>query len=178
MVSDDKAGEEGSVTDGEPQAAPEEEESEAAAKGIGPRRKEATVAPMPPTPSGQPVQFALGMQLIQQSSFEGLGPDIQKMLIDLARTMDEHAFENAQESMRGHRSLQSEQIADGAAGRKQLYVVLGALACLGLIAGTSVTMLLIFSGEHQLGHTVMMSGLAVVSALLGGAGLSSLLRRS
>lgn len=118
------------------------------------------------------------MQLIQQSAFENLQPEIQKQLIDLAASMDRHAFENAQESLKGNAALKRHSIEDGAVGRKQSLITLSVLATLGLAAGTIITILLISAGEHQLGHTVMMSGLAVVSALLGGAGLSTLFRRS
>lgn len=117
------------------------------------------------------------MQLIRQNAFENLRPEVQKQLIELATAMDRHAFENAQEGLRGQTEIRSKSLADAARGRKQSLVTLSVLAILALIAGTVITVLLIVHGEYQLGHTVMMSGLAVVSALLGGAGLSSLFRR-
>lgn len=117
------------------------------------------------------------MQLIQQNAFENLQPEVQTQLIELATAMDRHAFENAQESLRGQTELRTKAIEDGAKSRRQSLITLSVLAVLGLIAGTTITVLLISEGEYQLGHTVMMSGLAVVSALLGGAGLTSLFRR-
>jgi len=117
------------------------------------------------------------MQLIQQSALDNLQPEIQTQLIELAAAMDRHAFENAQESLKGETELSKKRLEDQAAGRKQALATLSVLAILALAAGTGITILLILAGEHKMGHTVMMSGLAVVSALLGGAGLSAIFRK-
>ena len=116
------------------------------------------------------------MQLIQQSaiSFDRLDPAVQQQLIQLATQMDKHAFDNAQENLRCTHEQSIHHATNAGVGRKQILITVGGLGVLCIAAGTIVTLMLINTGQPQLAHTVMMSGLAVGSALLGGAGLSKI----
>jgi hypothetical protein len=91
--------------------------------------------------------------------------------------MDKHAFENAQMSLGHQNDTQAKEIADRAQGRKQVLFLVGAIVILAVIAGTTVTVLLIGEKQYSLAHTVMMSCLAVGGALLGGAGLNAMLQK-
>jgi hypothetical protein len=119
------------------------------------------------------------MQLVQQSalSFDKLDKGIQEQMLKMVDGMDAHAFQNAQESLRCQHEQRMRQMANANVGRKHVLVVTGALAGAALIAGSAITILLIQASQPQLAHTVMMSGMAVISALLGGAGFASLFKQ-
>jgi cation transport ATPase len=119
------------------------------------------------------------MQLVQQSAltFDKLDKSIQQQMLELVEKMDKNAFENAQTNLARQHEQRLRHIDHSSAGRKQILWVGGGLCSAAMVLGTLVTVLLINANQPQLAHTVMMSGLAVASALLGGAGFSSILRQ-
>lgn len=135
------------------------------------------IPPLPPAPPGQQVSVALGMQLMQQSSLERLPLQLQMELVALAKQMDDHAFENAQESLRLRSTSDEKKLADRALGRKHVLLMMGAIGGAAMVAGTTITIMLVVAKQYQLAQTVMLSCLSIGSALLGGAGLTTLLQR-
>lgn len=133
---------------------------------------------LPPTPPGQQLNLNVGMQLVQQSAagFDRLDKAVQQQMLTLAEKMDRHAFENAQSNLQCNHEARLKGIEGTTIGRKQVLILVGSLAGAGLVAGTVITGMLIHAGQSQLAHTVMMSGLGVVGSLLGGAGITTLLR--
>lgn len=117
------------------------------------------------------------MQLMQQSSFDRLTPEIQQELIRLADQMDDRGFQYAQKSLEKEAELERDGIEDRSKGRTHILWVIGGVTVLTMGSGTLITCLLINASQYALAHTVMMSGFAVISALLGGAGLSTLLQK-
>jgi len=137
-------------------------------------KKPFIVPPMPPTPSGQPLQVQLGMQFVQQSalSFDRVDKDVQLEMLVLVEKMDQRAFENAQTNLRcQHEQEMAKAKHTSDSLRRVLYVGCG-LAGGILLIGAAITRMLIQKGQPQLAHTLMMSGFAALGCLLGGAGIA------
>jgi len=117
------------------------------------------------------------MALMQRSSFDRLPPEIQQALVHLVDQMDDRGYNYALKSLDQEASLTTMEIDDRGKGRKQVLWVLGTVVVLGLAAGTIVTGLLIDAKQYALAHTMMMSGMGIVGALLGGAGITTLLQK-
>lgn len=117
------------------------------------------------------------MALMQRSSFDRLPPETQQQLMTLVDKLDERQYQYAIKNLEQTSDLTTRELAEFGVGRKQLLWTLGTVTVLAMLAGTTVTCWLIATDQPTLAHTVMMSGLAVVSALLGGAGLASILQR-
>lgn len=133
--------------------------------------------PLPPAPAGQQVQLALGLALMQRSSFDRLPADTQRELMALADKLDQRQYEFALRSLEKEADFRRDQLSDNGRGRKQILSVIALITMCAVLAGTGITCWFIAKDQYSLAHTVMMSGLAVVSALLGGAGLSSIVQK-
>jgi hypothetical protein len=138
---------------------------------------------IPPAPPGvqgaTQLTVALGMQLMGQGQggWANLPDDLKREIIMLTDRMDERQFKHAQGYLENESKENERDTKDHAVGRREILVLTGLLAALGLAVGTFITIKLIDVNKPELAYTVMMSGLSIVTALLGGAGLSSLLRK-
>lgn len=97
-------------------------------------------------------------------------------LVRLGKQMDDHAFENAQEGLRGRNTSKDKEIQVRALGRKHALTAIGSIGGAAILAGTAITIMLIQAQQYQLAQTVMLSCLSIGSALLGGAGLTTMLQ--
>jgi hypothetical protein len=146
-----------------------------------PREKVVLVPPPPPPGTiGEPAQFAIAMQLVQQSagSFERLDPARQQQMLQLVETMDRRAFEYACERLKRDQEERLEKIRDGAASRGHVLRVFLVLAAGGLVAISGITGALIWAGQYQFAQTLLRDGITAFLGLLGGAGLLQIFRGS
>ena len=134
-------------------------------------------APLPPPVSaGQPVQVAVGMQLLGQSDFHSLDKDIQGRYLELADELDRRQYDYYCRSLDQQSAFQEKSLDDGAVARRQGILALTVITTLGLLIGGGGTAFLLFKGEYQWGFTLLMAGLGIVGAFLGGAGLPGFVR--
>src|SRR6185436_7016977 len=139
-------------------------------------KKPILVPPMPPTPSGQPLQIQMGMQFVQQSApnLDRLDKEVQMQMLAMVEKMDERQFQNSQTYLQYQHDLEMANNKHACDNLKRvLYVGSGLGAGVMLIVG-AITVILIQTGQPQLAHTVMMSGIGAVGCLLGGAGLAGI----
>lgn len=158
--------------DGTPASAAEETKPDPA------KEVEHLPAPLPPPPPGGNLQVQLGMALMQRSSFDRLPPEMQQAIVRLVDQMDDRGYQFALKSLDHEAGLTTKEIDDRGKGRKQALWFIGILAVLGLAAGTTVACLLIVAKQYDMAHTMMMSGIGVVTSLLGGAGITVLLQKT
>lgn len=122
--------------------------------------------PMPPMPPGSPVQVAMGMQLMmQRSSFDGLETKVQLEMIQLAGTLDERGFDYS-----------CKVLEERSATRRWATVAICGIACLLVGVGTFFAFRLIEADRFDQAQTLIMTGVGVIGALLGGAGLQSVFK--
>lgn len=136
------------------------------------------VVGFPPSPPGIPQQtFNIATQLAQPNTFASMSDELKREVIKSVDQNDQRHFEHAMEKVRSDERVELEALKDSGTGRRQILVLAGALCSVLLICGTVITVTFISNGKPELGHTVMMSGLGCLGTLLGGMGLSSLVKR-
>ncbi|MFN7131867.1 MAG: hypothetical protein ACK4N5_07285 [Myxococcales bacterium] len=134
--------------------------------------------PMPPGTAGSTnLTVALGMQLMQGSALSSLPDPVKREIISLADKMDQRQFEHAQNTMQLQAKSQSEQLQDHASGRREILSLTWRFGVGLLVCGTAIVLALIFAGKPDIAQFVLKDGLALVGAMFGGAGLSSVFRR-
>lgn len=132
--------------------------------------------PPPPPTAGQNVQVALGMQLMQQSSFDQLDESIQNRLIDLLDEQDRRQFEYYSSWLQHQSDFNKVSLEDSATARKQGLWAMSSVGGLALLIGGAGTLFLLYQGEYQWGFTLLMAGLGIAGAFLGGTGLPGFIR--
>lgn len=131
--------------------------------------------PLPPVSSNQSVQLAVGAQL-GRSNFNDLAPEVQHELIKLADKQDQRQFDYHCKSLERQSQIHGDSLRDGAVARKQGIWALSVITGLGLAIVGFGTIFLLVKGEYQWGFTLLITGVGLVGAFLGGAGLPGFLR--
>lgn len=116
------------------------------------------------------------MQLMQQSSFESLEPRIQDRLIDLADELDRRQYDYYCRGLDQQGEQYRQTLQDTADVRKQGVVALSVLAGLTIVFGGGAVLYLFSKEEYEQGFTLLMAGLGILGAFLGGSGLPGFLR--
>lgn len=141
---------------------PERAESESK----GRRKPAAGVAAPPQLQPDNSLQVALGMQvMMQRSSLDSLSEPIQQEMIRLAETLDERAYQYS-----------CKLLDERAATRKWATLAICGFGLVLVIAGAFFANKLINADKFEQALTVIMTGIGVVGALLGGAGLQSVFK--
>ena len=131
----------------------------------------------PPLPPG--AQFNVAMGVMQKPDlFATLSPELQREMLTAVDKIDQRGFQHAQEHLASDERIKTKQLEERSKGRKHLYVLAGIGLLLGVGSGLTVTIMLINAGKHELAYTVMMSGIGVVGAFLGGTGVASALKKA
>lgn len=124
------------------------------------------ISMMPSSPGGDGRVVAMGMNLMmQRSSFDSLSPEIQSQMIDMTGVMDERGYEFA-----------CQNLSKTADMHRLVLKILAGFAGGLILVGAALAYILIQSGKFDQAMTLITTGVAVVGALLGGAGLRSVLR--
>ncbi len=146
---------------------PHETDSGNAQGALEPAAEPAQAVPLPPRMPGEFPQPAVGVQLMmQRSSLDRLDPEIQEKLIQLSDVLDRRGYE-----------LATKDLEDRALARKQALYSISGFALLVIVAGGIFSGLLLASGQFDKAFTLLMAGIGVIGALLGGAGLQSVLKQ-
>lgn len=114
---------------------------------------------------------------LQRAPLDSLDPEIQTRLIELSDTLDQRQYEYYCRSLESQAAYGEKELAERSAARKQAVWVFATLAFGGLVFLSGVTWLLLGKDQFSTAQTIVISGMTFVSGLLGGSGLTALMRR-
>jgi len=114
--------------------------------------------------------------LAQPNTLASMPEDLRREVFKSWDQGEQRQFEHAMERIRSDERQALEALRNSSLGRKQYLVFAGVIGGIVLLTGAAITVALIVSGKPELGHTVMMSGLACIGTLLGGIGLRAVMK--
>lgn len=114
---------------------------------------------------------------LQRAPLDSLGPEIQARLIELSDILDQRQYDYFCRTLESQSAYGEKELAERSAARKQAVWVFAGLAFSGLVFLSGVTWILLSKDQFSTAQTVVISGLTFVTGLLGGSGLSTLMRR-
>ena len=139
-------------------------------------REEVILPPFPPGIAQPSLSFSLGM-IQQPNVFATLSEPVKQALISHLDKTDERSFKHAQEHIQTDERVKMKQLEDRSKARRQVLILGGILAGSVIACGAGISILLILEGKPEQAHTLMMSGFGVIGALLGGVGITGVVRK-
>jgi hypothetical protein len=118
------------------------------------------------SPLSENLQVAMGMLvMMQRTSFDRLSVPIQEKMVDLASVMDQRAYDYACKNLDHQKTTRNIALA-----------ILSGFALLLILIGTSFAAWMFYKDKLQEAQALILTGIGLIGALLGGAGLQGVLK--